>query len=200
MTNHIRISHLIGKPALSGGWIIPRPPAGRVKTQLDAAERSTRTVLVRIRPDFATTTPVTEVHAITARLQTMLAQTGTITATMNHGEMDPASKRYRPETKTFKLGEVYTLTTREAFRVLGAKPYMWAFEEVIPDDELKPLIPEASASASSVNELQEKVRYLEGLVQQMASANAAAASRPNKKRTLKDIAEADTKEAEGDEG
>lgn len=199
MANHIRISHLIGKPALSGGWIIPRPPAGRVKQQLDEAERSTRTVLVRIRPDFATATPATEIHAITARLATMLAQTGGITATMNHGEMDPASKRYRPETKTFKLGEIYTLTTREAFRLLGSKPYMWAFEEVIPDDELKPLIPEATASASSVNELQEKVRYLEGLVQQMAGANAAAA-RPTKKRTLKDIAEADAKEAEGDEG
>jgi hypothetical protein len=198
MSNHIRISHLIGKPALGGGWIIPRPPGGRVKVQLEEAERSTRTVLVRIRPDFPTATPVNEVQLITARLAQMCAATGGITATMNHGEMDPSSKRYRPETRFFKVGETYELSPRDAFRLLGAKPYQWAFEEVIPDNELKPLIPETTASASSVNELQEKVRYLEGLVQQMAGANAAAASKQTKKRTLKDIADAD--KADGDEG
>lgn len=197
MANHIRISHLIGKPALGGGWIIPRQPAGRVKRQLDDALASSRTVPVRIRPDFPTSAPVHEVLVLCGRLLKMVRETNEIVVTMSHGRWDESSKRHRPETRTFKVGQTYELSTRDAFRVLGANPYMYAFEEVIADDDLKPLIPEATATASSVNELQEKVRYLEDLIRQQAAQTAAA--KTSKKRTLKDVAAAASTEDEASE-
>lgn len=197
-SDHIRISHLIGKPSILGGWIIPRPPAGRVKPQLDAARVSSRTVMVRIRPDFPDSKPVHEVLVVCERVLKEAREKGEIRVIMDHGPYDTGAKRYRPETRIFKVGQIYELSTRDAFRVLGARGYMHAFEEVISEDDMQALTPGKPASSTDVNELQEKVRHLEGLV---AAMQATQQQKPTKKRTLKDSlaanAEADAANEEG---
>ena len=192
----IRVSHLIGKPSLSGGWIIPRPPGSRHKQALEEIERTSRMARVRIRPGFKEAALGNEIRGLASDIQCELAAKGSITAVMNWGNFSAQNKCYYPETRVFKDGEIYEVSGRDALHLLGSKPHMWAFEEYLDDSELKPLIPETKASAASVNELQEQVRYLtDSLRALQAQQNAAPAK---KKRTIKEMqSEADAEDGEG---
>lgn len=195
----VQVSQFIGKPSLKGGWIIPRPPGSRHRQQLEEIERSSRLVRIRIRPDFKTAQLGNEIRGLASGIQGELAATGKINAIINYGNFNSQHKCYFPERREFEEGRVYELSTRDAMHLLGSKPYMWAFEEHVEDSDLKPLIPEAKASAASVNELQEQIRFLTDQMRAMqAQQNAAASSARTKKRTLKDMStEAEAEDGEG---
>lgn len=196
--SYVQVSQFIGKPSLKGGWIIPRPPGSRHRQQLEEIERSSRLVRIRIRPDFKTTQLGNEIRGLAAGIQGELAATGKINAIINYGNFNAQSRCYFPERREFEDGKIYELSTRDAMHLLGSKPYMWAFEEYIEDSDLKPLIPEAKASAASVNELQEQIRFLTDQVRGLTQQAATASSAKNKKRTLKDtLTEADAADGEG---
>lgn len=196
---YVQVSQYIGKPSLKGGWIIPRPPGSRHRQQLEEIERSSRQVRIRIRPDFKTAQLGNEIRGLAAGLQGELAATGKIDAIINYGNFNAQHKCYFPERRVFEDGKIYELSTRDAMHLLGSKPYMWAFEEYLEDSDLKPLIPESTATASSVNELQEQIRFLTDQMRAMQQQQQqAAASAKNKKRTLKDtLTEADAEAGEG---
>lgn len=196
---YLTITHLIGKPdPTTGGWLHPRPPAGRVREQLDAAARSYDRVRVRIRPGILAAPIVSDVRKMCGVLLDQLSRGGEVRVTMDYGRVDPQTRRHvGAQVQTYRDGEIYEATATEAFRLLNTPPYHFIFEEVIGDGAAgAPSMltsPSRPADATQVAELEATNRYLQSEVNQlkqmfeaMSAQQAKASAAPTTtKRNLK---------------
>jgi hypothetical protein len=192
----MQLTHLIGKRALTGAWIVEPPPVTpAVAERLDALPRMTGTVRVQIRPQILVpdVSVSSEVRTMAGRLIDEARAKGSVRVIMDRGKVLPGARVHGGHNvQTFEAGRVYEVGALAALRLLNSDPLRYIFEEVGDDGDASLVSTIKNNSDVQLRDLQEQVRALtEQLMAMSARAQVAAPT----KRKLKDaLGDADGQE------